>query len=75
MRMAIWQTSPTVELVSLPGSLSGCPRLCDVVPESLRHYLETYSEHDLKTRPNWKICILSLLRIGTQHSREIVQNE
>ena len=30
----------TVELVSLPDSLSGCPRLCDVVPESLRHYLE-----------------------------------
>ena len=29
----------TVELVSLPDSLSGCPRLCDVVPESLRHYL------------------------------------
>ena len=32
MRMAIWQTSPL--------SLSGCPRLCHVVPESLRHYLE-----------------------------------
>ena len=30
----------TVELVSLPDSLSGCPHLCDVVPESLRHYLE-----------------------------------
>ena len=30
----------TVELVSLPGSLSGCPRLCDVVPESLRRYLD-----------------------------------
>ena len=30
----------TVELVSLPGSLSGCPRLCDVVPERLRHHLE-----------------------------------
>ena len=29
-----------VELVSLPDSLSGCFRLCDVVPESLRHYLE-----------------------------------
>ena len=26
----------TVELVSLPDSLSGCPRLRDVVPESLR---------------------------------------
>ena len=26
--------------MSLPGSLSGCPRLCDVVLESLRHYLE-----------------------------------
>ena len=39
--MAIWQTtSSTVELVSLPDSLSGCPRLCDVVPEILRHYLE-----------------------------------
>ena len=30
----------TVELVSLPDSLAGCPRLCDVVLESLRHYLE-----------------------------------
>ena len=30
----------TVELVSLPHSLSGCPRLCDAVPETLRHYLE-----------------------------------
>ena len=30
----------TVELVSLPESLSGCLRLCDVVLESLRHYLE-----------------------------------
>ena len=29
-----------VELVSLPETLVGCPRLCDVVPESLRHYLE-----------------------------------
>ena len=30
----------TVELVSLPDSLSGFPRLCDAVPETLRHYLE-----------------------------------
>ena len=30
----------TVELVSLPDSLPGCLRHCDVVPESLRHYLE-----------------------------------
>ena len=30
----------TVELVTLPDSLSGCPRLCDVVPESSRHCLE-----------------------------------
>ena len=29
-----------VELVSLPDPLSGCPRLCDVVTESLRHDLE-----------------------------------
>ena len=36
---AIWQPSP-VEPVFLPDSLSGCPRLSDVVPESLRHYLE-----------------------------------
>ena len=28
------------EHVSLPDSLSGCPRLCDVVPQSLRHFLE-----------------------------------
>ena len=28
------------QLVSLPDSLSGCPRLCGVVPKSLRNYLE-----------------------------------
>ena len=30
----------TVEMVSLSESLTGCPRLYDVVPESSRHYLE-----------------------------------
>ena len=30
----------TVELMSLPDSLVGCPRLYDVVPESSRHHLE-----------------------------------
>ena len=34
MRMAIWQTSP------LSSSCLGCPRLCDVVLESLRNFLE-----------------------------------
>ena len=33
----------TVELVSLPDSLVGCPRLYDVVPESSRHYVENFS--------------------------------
>ena len=40
----------TIELVSLPGSLSGCPRLCDVVPDSLRHYLENIQSM-IKSKP------------------------
>ena len=41
----------TVELVSLPDSLSGCPRLCDVVPESLRFYLENI-QNTIKNKPD-----------------------
>ena len=41
----------TVELVSLPDSLSGCHRLCDVVPESLRHYLENIQSKNMQPLP------------------------
>ena len=38
--MAEPRAPSTVELVSLPETLTGCPRLCDDVPESSRHFLE-----------------------------------
>ena len=63
----------TIELVSLPDSLSGCPRLCDVVPESLRHYLKKIRSM-IKSKAKLENMPLSLLRTGTQCSREIVQS-
>ena len=41
----------TVELVSLPETLVGCPRLYDVVPEGSGHHLENMQSM-IKARPN-----------------------
>ena len=63
----------TVELVSLPDSLSGRPRLCDVVPESLRHFLENIRSM-INNKAELENMQPSVLRTGAQCSREIVQN-
>ena len=63
-----------VRCMSLPDSLSGCSRLCDVAPESLRHHLEN-TQSMIKDKAELDNMHSLLLRIGTQYSREIVQSE
>ena len=61
----------TVDCVSLPKSLAGCPRLADVLPEGSRHYLENF-QCMLKPSTLTRLTRSRLLRIGILYCDAIV---
>ena len=61
----------TIELVSLPETLVGCPRSYDVVPESSRHYLDGMQSM-IKSKAELENTDPPLPRLETQSSRGTV---